>query len=205
MSKRERSILSAFIVLTPLSIWTTCKGGSGFNSLLFAYLTMTALFVARLDALFDWLASLSIHRSFVAAATIALALVVSFFLQFDRAATLLSLRHGDEKYDVVVSIARRLQGIVVAPQDPTIAYRAKQYFGRSLFFELDAHAINGNWPRELPMSVLQEIRRANAVVVVNSYVPTAAFERSLPQNGFHQVSFPELQDSAYTIWSKNSE
>ena len=45
----ERWILSALVVLIPISIWTICKSGGGYNSLLFAYLAMTALFAARLD------------------------------------------------------------------------------------------------------------------------------------------------------------
>src|SRR6266581_1618549 len=75
----ERWILSALVVLIPISIWTICKSGGGYNSLLFAYLAMTALFVARLDGIFGWLRSLSIQRSFVAAIAIALAILASFF------------------------------------------------------------------------------------------------------------------------------
>jgi hypothetical protein len=203
ITESERWILSALIVLIPISIWTMCKSGSGYNSLLYAYLAMTALFVARLDAIFDWLRSLSIQRTCVAA--VAVAILASFFLQSDRVIDLLSIRHGDDKYDAAVSIARRLNGIVVAPQDPTIPYRAKKYFGRSLFFELDTHAVNGNWPNEVPVSISQELQQANYVIAVRSYIPTPMFERALEQNGFHQVSFSELQDSAYTVWSNTSD
>src|SRR5207248_2676933 len=70
VTDRERWILSALIVLVPVSIWMTCKSGSGYNSLLFAYLAMTALFILRLDAIFDWLRSLSVLRGFVAAVAI---------------------------------------------------------------------------------------------------------------------------------------
>ncbi len=201
----ERWILSALVVLISISIWTICKSGGGYNSLLFAYLAMTALFVARLDGIFGWLRSLSIQRSFVAAIAIALAILASFFLQFDQTVALLSVRHGDEKYDTAVALARDLDGVVVSPQDPTIVYRAKNYFGRSLFFELDTYAVNGNWPNELPMSIFQELQQADRVIVVRSYVPTPVFENSLPAAGFHQVSIPELANSAYTLWSKNSD
>jgi hypothetical protein len=115
------------------------------------------------------------------------------------------VRHGDDKYDTAVEVARGLSGILVSPQDPTVAYRAKHYFGRSLYFELDAHAVAGNWPTNLPMSILEELQQANCVLAVRSYVPTPMFERSLQSIGFHQVSFPELQNSAYTVWNKTSE
>ena len=201
----ERWILSALVVLIPISIWTICKSGGGYNSLLFAYLAMTALFVARLDGIFGWLRSLSTQRSFVAAIAIALAILASFFLQFDQTVALLSVRHGDEKYDTAVALARHLDGVVVSPQDPTIVYRAKNYFGRSPFFELDTNAVNGNWPNELPMAILQELQQADRVIAVRSYVPTPVFENSLPAAGLHQVSIPELANSAYTLWSKNSD
>lgn len=199
ITEGERWILSAFIVLIPVSIWTTCKSGSGYNSLLFAYLAMTALFVIRLDAIANWLGSLSIWSGLAASAGIAVAVLFSFFAQFDRVAALLSVRHGDEKYNAAVAMARKLNAIT--PQDPTIAYRATGYIGRSLFFELDTHAVNGNWPNELPESVQRELTASNYVLEVKSYVPTLVFERALA-NQFHRVAIPELSGSVYALWTR---
>jgi hypothetical protein len=201
IDERERWILSAIIVLVPVSIWTICKSGGGYSSLLFGYLAMTALFVARLDAISDWIRSLSMSQAFLAASIVALAILCSFLIQFDRAVTLVFTRCGDEKYDNAVALARRLGGGVASPQDPTIAFKANGYFGRSLFFELDAHVVNGNWPSELPESVQQELAASNHVLEVKSYVPTSVFERVLAKK-FHPVTIPELSGSAYTLWAK---
>jgi hypothetical protein len=201
IAERERWILSALMVLVPISIWTLCKSGSDYNSLLFAYLAMTALCVARLDAIAAWLSSLSIQRRFIAAIVIAIATLASFFLQFNKAAALLLARWGDEKYGNAVALARKLDG-VVTPQDPTIALRAQHFFGRSLFLELDAHAVNGNWPAELPMSILHELADANYIIAVRGYVPTPMFESSLARNGYRAVAVPELANSVYTLWEK---
>lgn len=198
----ERWVLSAFIVLAPVSIWTTCKSGSGYNSLLFAYLAMTALFVIRSAAIFDWLRLLSRWQSFAASCSISLAILVSLFFQYNRAVALLAVRHGDDKYDAAVAIARHLDGLVVAPQDPSIAYRAKNHIGRSLFFELDTHAVNGNWPADLPPSLQLELAAANHVVEVKSYVPTPVFEPALVANEFRPEQIEPLKDSAYTVWSR---
>ena len=198
----ERWILSGLVVLIPVSIWTICKSGAGYNSFFFAYLAMTALFVARLGAIFDWLGSLSSQRRLVGAIAIALAIVASFFLQLDKAA-LLFARCGDEKYDTAVALARTLKGVVVTPQDPTIACRANKYFGRALIFELDAHSVDGNWPRDLPAPILQELESANYVIEVNGYVPMPIFASSLPRSGFHPVAVHELDDSAYTLWARD--
>ena len=200
---RERWILSALVVLIPVSIWTISKSGGSYNSLLPAYLAMTALFVVRLEA--RWLRSLPNSRMFLAASGIAVVIVLSFFIQFDRDVALLYARHGDDKYDEAVAEARRLGNGVISPQDPTIPWRANKYFGRSLFFELDAHAVDGNWPGELPKSVEQELARADYVVQVNSYVPTPVFERGLLNNHFHPLMVDTLKNSAYTLWTRKAE
>jgi len=42
LNKSERLIVSANVVLIPISVWTAVKSGGGLNSLLFAYLAMAA-------------------------------------------------------------------------------------------------------------------------------------------------------------------
>jgi hypothetical protein len=202
---RERWILSAVVVLVPVSLWTISKSGGSYNSLLPAYLAMTALFVVGLEAISNWLRSLSNLRLFLTASAMALLILLSFFIQFDRDLSVLYVHHGDDKYEEAVAEARRLRNGVISPQDPTIAWRANKYFGRSLFFELDAHAVNGNWPGELPQSIEQELARADYVVQVNSYVPTPAFERGLLNNHFRPMTVDTLRDSVYTLWTRKAE
>jgi hypothetical protein len=122
---------------------------------------MTALFVVKLDSILEWMAALRGWRSFLAASGLALAILFSFLVQVDRDLALLFLRCGDEKYETAVDFAPRTPDRVISPQDPTIAYRGGGYLGRSLFFELDAHAVNGNWPSELPESMRREVAEAN--------------------------------------------
>ncbi len=205
MDEREKWILSAIAILVPVSIWTTCKSGGGYSSLLFGYLAMTALFVVQLDRIWQWIASLRGLLRALTATAVALVILASFAIQFDRALTLLFLRCGDEIYSEAVAQAQQSPGRVVSPQDPTIAYRATGYFGRSLFFELDTHAVNGNWPAEIPASVQQELADAKYVIGVKSYVPTPMFEAALTKNHFHPVDVRALRDSAYTLWVKGSE
>jgi hypothetical protein len=189
-------------VLVPASVWTICKAGGSYNSLLPAYLPMTALFVARLDVTARWLQAMAMPREGLAAGAIGLAIIFSMLIQFDRVLALLSVRHGDDKDDAAVALTREYHAIT--PQDPTIAYRANKYFGCSLFFELDTHALNGNWPEELPMSILEELRDTAAVIAVHSYVPTPVFERGLRDNGFHPAPVAALDGSAYTLWTKTN-
>jgi hypothetical protein len=200
----DRWILSALVVLVPISILAICKSGGSYNSLLPAYLAMTALFVLRLDVIIEWLNKLSPPRAALASSIIALIILLSFFVQFDRALAVLALRHGDEKYDVAVKTAHELGTGVISPQDPTIAYRASGYLGRSLIFELDTHAVNGNWPSDLPESLSRDLAAARFVVQVKSFVPNPMFDRALVENGFSPVPVVALADSAYTLWGKQS-
>ena len=199
---RERWIWAAIVVLLPVSIWTICKSGGSYNSLLPAYLAMTALFVVKLETIFQWLASLRPWRGLVASTVIALAILLSVFVQFDRDLSLLFLRCGDEKRPAAMAIAQRLGSGVICPQDPSIAYLANGYFGRSLFFELDTHARQGNWPDQLPDSLAQEMAKAKYVVRVWSYVPTRVFDDYLQEGQFKPISVPELKGSAYTVWKR---
>jgi hypothetical protein len=202
--ERERWIFSALVLLVSISVWAICKSGGSYNSLLPAYFAMTALFVLRLDVIIEWLSKLTTRRAVLASSIIALIILLSFFVQFDRALAVLTLRHGDEKYDLAVKTAHELGNGVISPQDPTIAYRATGYLGNSLIFELDTHAVNGNWPSNLPESLSRELAAAKFVVQVKSFVPNPMFDRALEEHGFSPVPVVALADSAYTIWGKQS-
>jgi hypothetical protein len=204
LDQRDQWILSALVVLVPISILAICKSGGSYNSLLPAYLAMTALFVSRFDLIIEWLNKLSTLRAALASAIIALVVLLSFFVQFDRALVVLALRHGDEKCDVAVKTAHDLGIGVISPQDPTIAYRATGYLGNSLIFELDTHSVNGNWPGQLPESLSRELAAAKFVIQVKSFVPNPMFDRALVENGFSPVPVVALADSAYTLWGKQS-
>jgi len=158
--------------------------------------------VIRLDSIWQWIASLRGWRSFLTSSAVAIVILFSFLIQFDRDLTLLFIRAGDEKYAAAVDEVRRTTERVISPQDPTIAYRGARYFGRSLFFELDTHAVNGNWPSEIPESLQRELAEAKYVVQVSSYVPTPMFEEALIRNHFHPTDVAALRGSAYTFWSK---
>ena len=203
--ERERWIWSAIAVLVPVSIWTTCKSGGGYSSLLFGYLAMLALVVVKLDSTWEWVVFQRGWRSVLAAIGVAVTILFSFFIQFNRDLVLLFTRCGDEKYEAAVDHARRMPDRLISPQDPTIAYRASGYFGRSLFFELDAHAVNGDWPTELPDSLQRELAEAKYVVEVSSYVPTPMFERQLEKDHFYPMDVVALRGSAYTLWMRGPE
>ena len=201
-TEEGRWIWSAIVVLVPVSVWTMCKSGGSYNSLLLGYIAISALVIVRLDSISKWVGSLRPESAVVACVFVAGVMLFSFFVQYHRDLVLAFTRVGNDKYSAVVEYGRRLPGPVVSPQDPTIAYRAQGRFGRALLFELDAHAVNGNWPDTLPESVGQELDQAKFVIQAESYVPTPVFERGLRSRGFQPLAISEFAGSPYTVWEK---
>jgi hypothetical protein len=201
---RERWVLSATVVLIPTSIWTFIKSGGGHNSLLFAYLAMTALAILQFDKLFRLGERFPRGRIFLASLVILFATFWSFFFGPRKSMAFLLARSGDDCYPAAVEVARRAGPVLVTPQDPTIAFRANGYFGRSLFFELDTHAIHGEWPVELPEGMRLELAQASSVIEVKSFVPTPVFGRGLSEAGFRPMAVPELKNSAYILWQRSN-
>jgi len=201
LTDAEKWVWSGIIVLVPVSIWTMCKSGGGYSSLLFGYIAMIALVVVRLEPIGTWIRGMPAKSAYLFSAIFLLCAIFSFFVQFDRSLALLFVRCGDDKYDAVVDFARRSDGLVISPQDPTISYRAKKYFGRSLFFELDRHTIDGKWPETLPASLDDELGSASFVVEAKSYVPTPMFTDALIAHHFRPLDIPQLENSFYTVWT----
>lgn len=198
----ERWICSAIVVLLPAAIWTLAKSGGSYNSFLYAYLAMVALALSQFPVMIEWIESAPLGRALVATIMAATALFCSYFFQFDQSLKLLSVRHGDDKIDEAIAVARTIGPGVVSPEDPSIAYRAIGYSGRSIFLELDTHSVNGEWPTKLPTEMDRELATAKAVIEVRGYLPLPLFRQWLIENGFQKVNVPPLADSAYTLWLK---
>ncbi|MEP6936433.1 MAG: hypothetical protein ABI871_00020 [Chthoniobacterales bacterium] len=196
-------ICSAIVVLVPVSAWTIAKSGGGLNSLLFGYLAVTALFVSQLPFILRWINELSRNRRLWAASLLAVSILFSFLAQLRASLPVLFLQYGDAKYASVIQLVARLPAPVLCPQDPTITYKARKRFERSLFFELDTHALDGNWPEELPAALQEEVRRAAFVIEVNKFIPVPQLSRFLTASGFQRTPVPELGESAYVLWSRS--
>jgi len=196
----DRWICSALAVFLPVGVWTLAKSGAGYNSLLYAFLAMVALTLSQLPSILRWIDSLPKSRSVFAATCLGLILIGSYFFECDRSARLLYLRHGDERMQAAIAVARAGAGRVISPEDPSIAYRGSGYIGRSAFFELDGHANAGEWPAHLPAEIDRELVMARGVIEVRSYVPLPQLRQSLQEKGFQIFNVPALEDSTYTLW-----
>jgi hypothetical protein len=203
LSKSERWIVSANVVLIPISVWTAVKSGGGLNSLLFAYLAMAAFVISQLERFFT-IGKFPGRHQLIALGSIFLALLCSLFFQYQNSLSILFLRLGDDKYERAVAVARNLGPGVVSPQDTTIAFRANGYIGRSVFLELDGHSENGDWPPLLPESIRQELAGAKHVIEIQCYVPTPVFHDALQSQGFERAPVPAFENSVYTLWARKN-
>ena len=202
ITEMDRWIGASLVVLLPVAVWTLSKSGGGYNSLLFAYLAIVALVVSQLPSIMHWIESASVSHRFAATLTLGTALLGSYFFPFDHSLKVLTARHGDEKLQAAIDVIRQVGGNVISPEDPSIAYRANGYVGRSVFFELDAHAVIGQWPATLPAQMDGELDDAKGVVEVRGYVPLPLFRQTLIRKGYLTVEPPALKNSAYTLWIK---
>ena len=197
--RRENAVetwsIAAMIVLVPLSIWTMLKSGGGYSSLFPGYLAILAFVSCRFDEIIR-------SDSVLNAVASVGALLVSIFFQIDKTLPLLSARAADDHYEDAIAVARQLGSDVISPQDPTISFRANGSFSPALFFELDTSSIRGEWPVVMPPNLAAALSRAHFVVEAESYVPVPQFAMALAQAGFHKVEFPQLANSAYSIWEK---
>ncbi len=200
ITEMDRWIGASLVVLLPTAVWMLGKSGGSYNSLLFAYLAIVALVVSQLPSIMQWIESVSVSQGFASTLTLAVALVGSYFFPFDHSLKLLSARHGDEKVEAAIAVIRQVGGNVISPEDPSIAYRANGYVGRSVFFELDAHAVRGQWPATLPAQMDRELDGAKGVIEVRGYVPLPLFRQTLIKKRFLLMEPPALEDSAYTLW-----
>jgi hypothetical protein len=110
----------------------------------------------------------------------------------------------DGAYLTVVDVVAGLPGAVVCPEDPTIPLHAKQYAGRSLIAELDAHPVAGAWSRRLPDGILAELRGADYVVDVHNFWDGYLDEVVLKDLDFTSVVDASVNPSYYRIWRRQA-
>jgi hypothetical protein len=109
--------------------------------------------------------------------------------------------HGDRRYGHVVALARKLQGRLRCPEDPTIPLLARGEITRSAYFEMDwAH-----WPARLPAVVENDIVTARYVIQVRGGLPLLTDDR-LKRLGFAPVNVDGLPPrGAYRLWTKAAD
>lgn len=115
---------------------------------------------------------------------------------------LLRMAQGDATYATWIERLRKLPGRVVSPEEPSLALRSTGYSGKSLYFELDAAAVAGNWPSEPPPRIVQEVAEARWLVTVAGSYPTLLTPAWLQSRGWRPIRPPEGEQSVYTLWAR---
>jgi hypothetical protein len=106
--------------------------------------------------------------------------------------------HGGREYQAVIDAARRLDGALIVPDDPTITMFAKGQVGRSLEAELDAHRRHG-----FPPGVAADLATANWLVTVHgSFDDHRLAPPSLHKFGYHRVQTSPPFDRNYALWER---
>jgi hypothetical protein len=196
-------VVAVLTVAIPSSAIACAKFGGAANSLLPALLAMMAFCALRLPVVWK--------RSGQTAARQPARLMLSAFLgllllmtAFPHSGVIVGPPPWDGAYRTVVALVADLPGRVVCPEDPTIPLHAKQYAGRSLVAELDAHPVAGAWSRRLPETIVADLRGADYVVDVHNYWDGYLTDAFLKELNFAPVAATSLDPSPYRIWRRQT-
>ena len=108
----------------------------------------------------------------------------------------------DKDYREALGVARELPGTVVCPEDPTIPFYGNGYIGLNLFSEKDARSDHGNWPHEMPVPVLEEMRSADFIVDIRDYWGENVDDALLSSLGFQTMDVKALDPDCYRICAR---
>ena len=111
-------------------------------------------------------------------------------------------RRWDKDYGETLGVVRRLPGTVVCPEDPTIPFYGSGRVGLNLFAEKDARAEHGHWPVEMPVPVVEEMRKADFIVDIREYWGENVDNALLESLGFQAMDVRSIDPDCYRIWRK---
>jgi hypothetical protein len=183
------------------------KVGGWPNSLLPALLAMMAFCVLRLPHLLKRLESSrgSRARQLALGSFPAVLLLMTSFPHLTWGnALLVSRSRWDKDYRATLTVAGRLPGTVVCPEDPTIPFYGNGYVGLNLFSEHDARADHGEWPEAMPELVLDEMRSADFIVDVQEYWGENVDGAMLERLGFEAMDVQSIDPDCYRVWRKKN-
>ncbi len=200
-------IVASFIIMFPFSAVTSAKVGGTWNSQLPALLTMTAFVVfrlPRLSSLLDQPDTQPLHR-FALGSFLAALMIVSLFPHISRKHGLILPRTPvGAAYRQVLARTAELPGVVISPEDPTIALFARGHLGRNLYNEYDYHLVNGDFPKYPPQSALKEIRNADYLVDVRWYFHDLLTDSIIAPLGFEPVADPGFDEVNFRLWRRKA-
>jgi hypothetical protein len=200
------------LVTIPASCLSGAKIAGGPNNYLPALLAMAVFCAPHITSLIrlagdprhSWLTSISFAGLLAAITFLTAYANPTHEKTLIRAPTVIN----DPYHDMIERTAQ-LQGTVISPEDPTIAWYAKGSIGPNLFLERDRRPVNGDWPAELPAAVLREIQAAGYVIDVQP-TRTSGFslldEQQLRKLGFSPEPSDKRAgasaDSIYRLWKR---
>jgi len=200
--------LASVLTLTiPSSALTAAKFGGMANCTLPAILPLMAFSALRLPRLLRPLetASAGARPRLLLGTFLAVLMLMTAFPHLTRQhGLILPKSPHDRAYAQAVAAAKALPGTVICPEDPTIPVHARQYAGRNIFVEYDAHPVNHDWPLTPPEPVLAEIRSADYLIDVRDYFQDIVKDELLVSLGYEPLETAALDPSCYRIWRRRT-
>lgn len=210
-TRRQLSWWLALLVVTlPLSIVPYVKLGGGANSLFPAWVAIIGLswhlLATRGLTLTDFRSADPIRalQIFVFSLCISLTLMPEFkAVNRSVNSQLKAVAEKNAKYAEVLGRIKELDGLLYAPEDPTLVLYTKNQATRALLTEYDALVYQyKEWPIDLPEFLRTEFSRANYIVnIVGSSLDKQFSERDLLGMEFVR----QWTNGRYEIWGRQAK
>jgi hypothetical protein len=205
---RDRSpamhwLVASLAVGAATGTFAFAKAGGSLNSLLLAWVPMTAFTIAKLSEVLQSLRDAGDDRRplgplltpLVAGCLLAVVIVVQTFGVRPASSINWGYGHGDAAHAQVVEAVRQLNGHVASVDDPTITILARGEVGASLDAELDATG-----RRIMPPRITAELSRADWLVRVSSnFDGNRLSGQLLEELGFERAA---TIGTSYTLWRR---
>jgi hypothetical protein len=198
---RMRWVVAVLVVAIPFSSVAFAKYGGQTNSLLPALLGIIAFMALRLPEAIARLEG-RVASPYARGAIGCCAALLLFLSTYPHLRLMADVPRWNGAYDKVIATVSALPGTVVCLEDPTIPLYAKNYAGRSLGAEMDAHVVHGGWPDGIPDRVIAEVRRAEFLVDIRDH-----WDGHMDEQDFGRLGFVPADDllpdaPSYRIWRR---
>lgn len=200
-------LAAVLAVALPFSAITSAKVGGATNSLLPALFPLMAFCALRLPRLMRYLErpTSPLPSRLMLGAFLALLVLLTAFPRLSNQHSLFvpESPHQGAYWDVV-GLVKRLPGMVICPEDPTIAFYGKRHLGLNIFSEYDTHLVGGTFPVTPPPPVLDELDAADYLVDVYDDHQNILDDRMLRDLGYEPVLVEDaaLVPADYRLWRR---
>lgn len=196
-------LLITMVIGGLMGIVAFAKQGGNYNSMLMVYAPMTAFCMLMLPATIDLLVNLDLSKPMLAFTGVTMAMLLATTTFGIPMSGRLASTHASNTsdYSKVIAAAKKLDGKLLCPEEPTISLFARGEHQKNLSAEIEAM---GNGYRDTVRKWMdQNTRDATWIVTVSTADMPGRLSALMPELGYVRVTQRGI-GSEYVFWRKRS-